>query len=271
MAQSTTAGPRSKSRELAEAREQQFAKSAILYAISNAPSDAQAAVQKIAASAARLCDAYDAGVLQRADKHLRLVAHHGAIPPAGPIGQGALAPARAVLIGRTVLDRQMLQVTDLQAETEEYPEGREIARRLGHRTILVVPLIRNGEAIGCNFYPAERDQAVHPPTDRSAQDLRRPGRDCHRRLPFERFLQLACAGPYLLEQPRILPWQGLDLPHGAPHARRASHSRVMTKPVASLQSRRRYCAPPLRALDRRVRFEAPCRCNELQFRGHLLS
>ena len=159
MAQSTTAGPRSKSRELAEAREQQFAKSAILYAISNAPSDAQAAVQKIAASAARLCDAYDAGVLQRADKHLRLVAHHGAIPPAGPIGQGALAPARAVLIGRTVLDRQMLQVTDLQAETEEYPEGREIARRLGHRTILVVPLIRNAEAIGAIFI---RQREVRP-------------------------------------------------------------------------------------------------------------
>jgi hypothetical protein len=57
-------------RELAEAREQQFATSAIVHAISNAPSDAQAAFQKIAASAARLCDAYDAGVLQRADDHL---------------------------------------------------------------------------------------------------------------------------------------------------------------------------------------------------------
>ena len=32
---------------------------------------------------------------------------------------------------------------------DEYPLGREIARRLGHRTTLAVPLIRQDEAIGC--------------------------------------------------------------------------------------------------------------------------
>jgi two-component system, NtrC family, sensor kinase len=156
-------------RELAEAREQQFATSAIVHAISNAPSDAQAASQKIAASAARLCDAYDAGVLQRADDHLRLVAHHGAIPATGPIGQGTLPLRRGVLIGRAVLDRQTLQVADLQAETEEYPEGSQIARRLGHRTILAVALIRTGEAIGAIFI---RRTEVRPFTDRQIDMLK---------------------------------------------------------------------------------------------------
>jgi hypothetical protein len=42
----------------------------------------------------------------------------------------------------------MLHVPDLQAETEEYPEGTKFARRLGHRTILAVPLIRDRDAIG---------------------------------------------------------------------------------------------------------------------------
>ena len=53
-----------------------------------------------------------------------------------------LPPARAVL------DRQTLHVADLQAETTEYPEGSEFARRLGFRAALSAPLLRAGEAIG---------------------------------------------------------------------------------------------------------------------------
>src|SRR5262249_23629158 len=40
------------------------------------------------------------------------------------------------------------QVADMQAETNDYPEGREIARRHGLRTNLAVPLIRGDEAVG---------------------------------------------------------------------------------------------------------------------------
>src|SRR5262249_25406455 len=47
-------------RELAEAREQQAATAQILTAISSSPTDARRAFAEIAASAARLCDAYDA-------------------------------------------------------------------------------------------------------------------------------------------------------------------------------------------------------------------
>jgi hypothetical protein len=36
----------------------------------------------------------------------------------------------------------------VQSETEEYPEGSAIARRLGFRTILTVPLVGAGEAVG---------------------------------------------------------------------------------------------------------------------------
>src|SRR5215831_144497 len=135
--------------ELAEAREQQTATGGILRAISNSPTDLQGIFQEIATTAARLCDAYDAGVLQCAGDNLRLVAHRGHIPylthPAGVpvwIGQGTLPLSRGVVTGRAVLDRTILQVPDLQAETEEYPEGSEFARRLGHRSIVAVPLIR---------------------------------------------------------------------------------------------------------------------------------
>src|SRR5215467_6157385 len=155
--------------ELAEARDQQTATGGILRAISNSPSDLQVIFQEIATTAARLCDAHDAGVLQCAGDQLRLVARRGHIPAIGPIGQGTLPLSRGVLIGRAILDRSILQVPDLQAETEEYPEGSEIARRLGHRTILAVPLIRGQEAIGAVF--VQRTE-VRPFTDRQIELLK---------------------------------------------------------------------------------------------------
>src|SRR5215470_7541292 len=49
---------------------------------------------------------------------------------------------------RSVLDRQIIQVADLQAETEEFPESGTLSREFGHRTILSVPLLREGVPVG---------------------------------------------------------------------------------------------------------------------------
>src|SRR5262249_39910073 len=85
--------------DLAEAREQQAATAGILRAISNSPSDLHRIFREIAATAARLCDAHDAGVNQCAGDHLNLVAHHGSIPTGGPIGHGRLPLTRGVVMG----------------------------------------------------------------------------------------------------------------------------------------------------------------------------
>jgi two-component system NtrC family sensor kinase len=68
-------------RELAEAREQQAATAEILRVISCSPTDQQRVFAEIATSAARLCDAYDATIFRVDGDLLRLVAHHGSIPP----------------------------------------------------------------------------------------------------------------------------------------------------------------------------------------------
>jgi signal transduction histidine kinase len=47
-----------------------------------------------------------------------------------------------------VLERRVIHVADLPAETAEFPEAAANARRLGFRTILSVPLVREGVAIG---------------------------------------------------------------------------------------------------------------------------
>ena len=50
--------------------------------------------------------------------------------------------------GRAVLDGQPVHIHDMQIEGDEFREGREIARCHNDRTILGVPLIREGTAIG---------------------------------------------------------------------------------------------------------------------------
>jgi GAF domain-containing protein len=130
-------------RELAEAREQQAATADILRVISSSPMDLQRAFAEIAASAARLCDAYDASILLVDGNSLCLVAHHG------PISTPTTLPIkRELATGRAVLDLRTIHVADIQAEWKEYPVGRENALRLGHRTILTVPLMRGSQAIG---------------------------------------------------------------------------------------------------------------------------
>jgi len=129
----------------------------------------------IAASAARLCDAHDATIFRVDDGDLRIVANHGPIPPGG-----TLPLTRRIVTGSAVLERRTIHVADLRAECDEYPEGSDHARGLGHRTILVVPLIRANEAISAI---AIRLTEVRPFTDRQVDLLKifaDQARDCDR-------------------------------------------------------------------------------------------
>ena len=130
-------------RELAEAREQQAATAEILRVISSSPTDLQDMFAVVAASAARLCDANDVQIRQVDGSTLRLVAKHGSIP-SNPV----VIATRGLASGRAVLECRTVQIADMHAVADEYPEGSEIARRLGYRTFLAVPLIRAGNAIG---------------------------------------------------------------------------------------------------------------------------
>src|SRR5262249_3223267 len=117
-------------------------------------------------SAARLCNAYDAAIFQVFGDGLRLVAHHGQIPTPGPVGQLTLSLVRGLIIGRAVIDRRTIQVADTLAEADEYPESRKNALREGWRTVLAVPLVHAGEAIGAIVI---RRAEVRPFTERQIE------------------------------------------------------------------------------------------------------
>ena len=129
--------------ELNESLEQQAATSQILSVISSSPTDIQPVLDAVAESAARLCGAHDVVIrLVEGDVH-RAVAHHGPIPtlPLRPVTSDGISE-RAMNKAITV------HVPDM-AEAHargEFLDSRAFAA--GQRSLLAVPLMREGTAIG---------------------------------------------------------------------------------------------------------------------------
>jgi signal transduction histidine kinase len=129
-------------RQVREAQEQQIATSEILGAVAHSSTDAQIVLDAVCQSAARLCEAYDASIWRPDGDGVRVVAHYG------PITQVESVPLRGSVIGRSISDKQTFHIADFQRRADEFPVTSEYAKRLGFRTGLYVPLMREGAAIG---------------------------------------------------------------------------------------------------------------------------
>jgi GAF domain-containing protein len=149
-----------KTRDLSEALVYQTGSGNILKVIASSPTDVGPVLKAIVESACELCDAVDAIVLLKDGDSQRMSAHHGPIP----IDMERWPLSRKWVAGRAFLDRKPVHVHDLlSAEGDEFPDTRQRTSRTGTRSILSVPLLREGKSIGTIVL---RRTEVHPFSDK---------------------------------------------------------------------------------------------------------
>jgi GAF domain-containing protein len=130
--------------ELKESLEQQTATSEILGVIASSPTDIQPVLNVVVENAVRVCGAEDALIWLMDGGGLRLVAKHGSLPSREIGAESPLRPETP--LGRAVIERQTIHIHDLPAVETEFPGA--LGLKTGDHTVLVAPLLREGNAIG---------------------------------------------------------------------------------------------------------------------------
>ena len=130
--------------ELKESLEQQTATSEILGVIASSPTDIQPVLEAIVKNAARVCGASDAGVALVNGEAYRIAATYGAVAQTN-VGF-ELVVDRESHYGRVITDRQVVHIPDFVEVASDFPKSRGLRR--GYRTMLGVPLMRDGMAVG---------------------------------------------------------------------------------------------------------------------------
>src|SRR6516162_1751917 len=133
-------------RERDEALEQQTAISDILRVIAISPGDVQPVLNSVTQYAARICEAQIVDISIVDNQVFRTAAAFGELGRQS--SEEPLPLDRSTVTGRSICDLKPIHVADAQNASDEFPLGREMAIKLGHRTILSVPLIREGRALG---------------------------------------------------------------------------------------------------------------------------
>jgi signal transduction histidine kinase/CheY-like chemotaxis protein len=140
-----------RTRELTESLEQQTATSEVLQVISSSPGELEPVFEAMLASATRLCEAAYGVLWLREGDAFRLAALHGALP-AEQWRKGSLfRPSPEVPLARVAQTRRPMHVADMRQDPG-YLAGDPLPVAAvdvaGMRTLLGVPMLKEGEVIG---------------------------------------------------------------------------------------------------------------------------
>ena len=157
-------------KKLAEALEQQTATAEVLGVISSSPGELAPVFEAMLANATQLCEAKFGTLYLYGADAFRAVAFHNT-PPAylEYLNSGPIRPSPNVALGRLRGTKQVVHVADITAEpayAERDPLRVAIAELAGARTVIAVPMLKEGELIGAiGIYRQE----VRPFTDKQIE------------------------------------------------------------------------------------------------------
>jgi len=153
--------------ELRESLQQQTATADVLKVISRSAFDLQRVLETLLENAVRLCDAKHGMIFRYDGECCQAAAVHNAPPGSLDLWQRTpIRAGRGTATGRALLERRPVQVLDAQADPEyDFPEALKLQ---GYRTVLSVPLLREGVPLGTiGVWKTE----VSPFTDRQIELL----------------------------------------------------------------------------------------------------
>jgi GAF domain-containing protein/anti-sigma regulatory factor (Ser/Thr protein kinase) len=157
--------------ETKEALERQTSISDVLQTIGRSAFDLQPVLDTVVERAVRLCGAHDGSISTLEGDLYRTRSYWsvGSLPPEYIefMRREVRAPERGSLVGRTALEGRVVQIADV-LEDQEY-KAVDMQRAAGYRTVLGVPLLREGRVIG--VFALTRNE-VRPFTDREVELVR---------------------------------------------------------------------------------------------------
>ena len=184
-----------RTRDLEESLEYQTATSDVLKVISGSSFDIQPVFDTIIATAARLCGSDTGGITMREGEVFRYVSNYAFDDEFWAITrQRRIVPGCNSVAARVALEGRVVHVADIR-DIPDYAQPETAAS--GRRTILGVPLLREGAVVGTIMMARQRVEPYHRAADRTGAHLCRPGGDRDRECAAARRI----AGPHRRADP----------------------------------------------------------------------